>query len=289
MSLNIRLLARVGFLGPAFRSEMSSFSFLSTERDPRQTSDRDEDRATLGAAAEATLSGGEVSLLWSFIRGSIMLPEARLHLRRSWGMCSRHGAAWLIVESAFRGRYLHGPALLYDDLMQSAKNEFPKHGPWLHRRLAWRLHASRRCYLCDLGASPVASGFIREDRLRKGRDTRPWRSFLTETRRFWKSDVCGICARNGLRLPGRCRRHLCADIVAGRHLDLPDQKERVERTAARLRRYADSFGWEMRGTATSEDRAGLVAAIGWCAGWSELLALDRAPVSITAGKRSCAC
>ena len=34
-----------------------------------------------------------------------------------------------------------------------------------------------------------------------------------------------------------------------------------------------SFRWEWHGTATEENRACLIAAVGWCSGWSELLTM----------------
>jgi hypothetical protein len=49
------------------------------------------------------LPDGEIHYLWWFIQGSIMEPEMRGRLRRTWGA--------LAVEAAYRHGYLHGPAV----------------------------------------------------------------------------------------------------------------------------------------------------------------------------------
>jgi hypothetical protein len=70
------------------------------------------------------LSDGEIYFLWWFIQGSIMSPMTRKRLWNGWGMCERHAWAFIAVEAAFRGDYLMGPAILYEDLMQRALASF---------------------------------------------------------------------------------------------------------------------------------------------------------------------
>lgn len=44
------------------------------------------------------LSAAEVFQLYSFLDGSIMVPEVRHHLRAGWGFCPRHTWAHALVE-----------------------------------------------------------------------------------------------------------------------------------------------------------------------------------------------
>ena len=207
-----------------------------------------------------TLSSGEVNFLWWFIQGSIMEPDVRGSLRRGWGLCDRHTSAWLSVEAAFRHRYLHGPAVLYDDLMERAQAAFELAGPLVERRLAHHLRARGACHLCTLGLGPDSRGFIVGDRLQIGRDSSQLRAFMDETRTFWRETVCGACACSSSAV--RCRAHLCAEIEDGAVDKLDAHRSLVRCIARHIRRYNESFVWEMRGTDTVEDRAALISAAG---------------------------
>jgi hypothetical protein len=219
-------------------------------------------------AGERPFSRGEVGFLWWFIQGSIMTGEVRQAMRLGWGFCERHTCAWLVVEAAFRNGFLHGPAVLYDDLMAQALAAFDIAGPMRARRLAKRLRAGGPCLLCALEVGPDSEGFVNEARLRTGRDAGPLRRFMGECQPSWQDTVCGRCAGDG---PLRCRAHLVDDLDHGRAVDIDVQASHVRRVAQRLSRFEHSFVWERRGSATSEDRAALIAAAGWCAGWRSLL------------------
>lgn len=220
------------------------------------------------------LSEGEVNFLWWFAQGGIMDPVVRWSLRHGWGLCPRHAAGWLIVEAAFRHSYLHGPAVLYDDLMERAVAAFDLHGPWVRERVARQLHARGPCQLCAMGMTSASRGFIRPDRLQTGRDARPWCAFMARTRAYWRPQVCGICAHDGAA--ARCRRHLCEDITLG-HIDsLAPHFELAQDVARHIHRYDGSFCCDSHGSETLQDRAALVSAAGWCGGWQVLLGLDAA-------------
>lgn len=45
----------------------------------------------------------------------------------------------------------------------------------------------------------------------------------------------------------------------------------VSRISGHLGRFEHSFRWDSRGTDSAEDRGALIAAIGWCGGWGEIL------------------
>jgi hypothetical protein len=224
-------------------------------------------------AVDGELSSGEVGFLHSFMQGSIMVAEVRWALRKAWGFCPRHTAAWLKVEAAFRHRYLHGPAVLYDDLMERACAAFDLAGPGATWRLVHRLRAASPCYLCAMDIGPSSHGYIQEEPLAIGRDPTAWQAFAHETQAYWQADVCGACAGTGSSR--RCRAHLCDDLNTGRIDDIEPHRRDVLRIARHLRTYHDSFQYDKNGIDTVEDRAALVSAAGWCGGWRGLLAVDR--------------
>lgn len=234
--------------------------------------------ATSAAAAPApsqssfALSRGEVAHLLAFAQGAIMVPELRAALRRSWGLCARHAAGWLVVESALRGRYLHGPALLYADLVGRAVAAVDAQGPLAAARVARRLAAAGACPLCDAGIGAASEGLVGEARWRSCREPGAWLSFIDETRAHWCGRVCGVCDGSGRA--ARCRRHL-ADELARHAGPVPDDARTALRSlGTRIAAYDRSFGSDHRGSDTRAGRAALVEAAGWCSGWPALLALD---------------
>ena len=226
-------------------------------------------RSTLPVDAE--LSSGEVNFLFWFMQGSIMDVEVRWALRKSWGLCPRHTAAWLMVEAAFRDDYLHGPAVLFDDLMERACAAFDVRGPGTGLRLARRLRPRAACHLCAMGVNEKSQGFIPGDRLVTGRDPTAWRRFAEESRDFWSTEVCGPCS--GSASAKRCRAHLCADLTHGRGPDIDACRQDVLRIARHMSVYHNSFSWDFKDIDGVEDRAALISAAGWCSGWQGLLAL----------------
>ncbi len=215
------------------------------------------------------LSDGEVHFLWHFVQGGFMDADVRVALRRAWGMCERHAFAFLAVDAAFRHGHLHGPALVYEDLMQAALGALGPGAPSRRRAVARALRDAGPCPICALGYGPRSAGFPSDDVATRGRDLTEIRRFALATERDWRSEVCCRCAGTGGSV--RCRRHLASDLRAGRPAALEEERERVSRVAARLRRYSRSFRWELRGTDTPDDRAALVAAAGWCGGWGPWL------------------
>lgn len=220
------------------------------------------------APAEATwhLSDGEVHFLYWFIQGSIMSPETRGRLRRAWGMCPRHSIGYLLVDAAFRRGWMHGPALLYADLMEHALVAVRSCGP-LGPLLCWnRLRSRGPCLMCELHYGPHSMGHLNWEELQRGRNPDQLQTFACSTRPYWSAAVCGRCAGNGAR--PRCRPHLLAEGRAG-----PEQRQFVAYLTHHLSLYHRSFRWEYRATDTSEDRAALIGALGWCTGWRPWLAL----------------
>ena len=215
------------------------------------------------AARDLHLSDGEIHFLWHFIQGSFMDPETRTRLRRGWGMCPRHSLGFLAVDAAFRHAFPHGPAILYEDLMSQAHAAFSLSGPFRAERTGFHLRATGPCHMCDLGYGPASPGQASREILERGRNLTEIRRFALATEPYWRRAVCGRCAGNGSTR--RCRIHLREGLIAG--ADPGDHVALVQDIAHHIRRYSRSFVWELQDTETVEDRAALVAAVGWCSGW----------------------
>ncbi len=208
--------------------------------------------------------------MWWFIQGSIMSPYTRQRLRRAWGLCSRHAWGYLVVDASFRHGYLHGPVVLYEDLMQRALATFAVPGPARTIRVIKGLRDKGPCLICEIGYGPESTAQVKEERLLKGRDLTELRAFASRTEPHWRHGVCGRCLGND-GSASRCRRHLIEDWEAGARLDLSAHLDGVQEVAGRLAKYSRSFVFEKRGTATDEDRSALISAVGWCSGWRTLM------------------
>lgn len=219
------------------------------------------------------LSPGEIHFLWWFIQGSIMNPSTRTRLRRAWGMCQRHAWGWMVVEAAFRNAYMHGPAVLYEDLMVTAAPLFELRGPAQLVRLARRLKEKGPCLMCEEGYNAGSKGFVKPHIVQQGRDLTQFQRLAGRTAPFWGPSVCGRCANTDS--PLRCRIHLIEDISTGQAKDIQFHRDAFSKIVERLRRYARSFQFEFQGTRTDEDEASLIEAVAWCSGWETFLALLR--------------
>ena len=217
------------------------------------------------------LSAGELHFLWAFMDGSIMIPETRQRLRRAWGMCARHSIAWLLLETAFRPNFLHGPALLYEDIMGQAVRALQLQGPGQKLRLARRLREQGPCLMCELGYGPTSVGYPPAFVTNQGKKNEPLRTFLQATAPWWQSAICGTCSGN--QSTARCRIHLRQELLHGT-CDLEQQRALVNAIDEHIANFSRSFRWEFRGTDTIADRAGLIAAMGWCSGWEAILAVS---------------
>lgn len=216
-------------------------------------------------------SDGEIHFLYWFIQGSIMNPETRWRLRQAWGFCQRHALAHLTVEFAFRNGWVHGCAVLYEDIIGRARRAFG--GPArLSLWLVLRLRQMAPCLMCELGFGPDSPAAAPADLLVRGRQVAGLRAFALSTEPYWRPALCVHCAGQAVtpRSP-RCRPHLVTDLLARRPVDLAVQRRLVASIDASVSHYSRSFRLEFQGTDTVEDRAGLVAAIGWCSGWAEWL------------------
>lgn len=202
-----------------------------------------------------------------------MNPSTRVRLRQAWGFCQRHSWGWMVVEAAFRNSYMHGPAILFEDLMVSAARHHEIRGPVQFGRLARRLKAKGPCLMCQEGYGPVSNEFVKPNIIQQGRDLTQFRLMALRTRPFWRKAVCGSCSNTDSAM--RCRIHLIEDISKGRSVDVQFHRSSVEQIVDHIGRYERSFQFDFQNTRTDEDEAALIAAVGWCCGLETLLSLLR--------------
>ncbi|MEK6383298.1 MAG: hypothetical protein V4797_01755 [Paraburkholderia tropica] len=218
------------------------------------------------------LSDGEVDFLWWFIQGSIMDADVRARLYAHWGMCARHALGFLCVEAAFRPHLIHGSTILYNELMRRALHLLNGHGLYglVPAGVArHRLRPSAPCHMCSLGYGPESPGNAPPERLAQGRDLANARAFARENGDGWLPYVCGRCSGNGSDV--LCRTHLIESMEHEGAPALRHQAATVSAIAEHLARFEHAFRWDSRGTDSAQDRGALVASIGWCSGWSEIL------------------
>jgi len=220
-----------------------------------------------------TLSDGEVDFLWWFIQGSIMDADIRSRLYDHWGMCPRHALAFFVVEAAFRPHLVHGSTILYNALMRNAVHLVGGHGPYRFAPevlVRHKLCPTGPCHMCKLGYGPYSAGNAPPERLAQGRDFTNARMFAGENRTGWQPHVCGQCA--AVDSPVLCRAHLVEAMQREKPIPMQFHRSTVECISRHLAKFERAFRWDSRGTDTDEDRGALIAAIGWCGGWREIVA-----------------
>jgi hypothetical protein len=223
------------------------------------------------------ITEGEVNFLWSFIQGSLVNPETWNSLLGSYGFCERHAWIHMSIEMAFRDEYLLGPTILYGALIEKALNALriaPRISGYSVER---RLRPDDACLLCTLNIKEALLGACSKSRLDRGRSTQRLQTFAFDLEPLWSSRVCDACRDQdgGSKNPAKsCRKHLLADMRARRRVDLSRQQESLQELYAPLIRYQNSFLAGGR-AASNDERAALIAAIGWCSGWRPMLYLCR--------------
>lgn len=214
------------------------------------------------------LSTGEVNFLWWFIQGSLMNAPVREDLRRGWGPCERHALALLVVENALRPHYLHGPVILFHDLMKRAVAAYAYAWPLHDLRTRHALTPTRPCHFCAMGIDASTTGDLPHERYLCASDETNLRAFMAKTYEGWRSWVCPTCTG----APGSvlCRRHILEVHEAWAQGAFEDERARIGGLAEHLGRYERAFAVDYQGTDTIDDRAALIAAAGWVAGWGQL-------------------
>jgi hypothetical protein len=226
-------------------------------------------RQGIPAEARLHISPGEINSLYWFIQGGIMEPETRQALRKAWGFCERHAWVTMLVEAAFRPGFLHGPSILYEDILSRAVSAFNFSGPLQNPRLRMRLREKGPCIMCEMGYGPETKSTVRREILETGGNPTALRAFALETREYWSRTVCGRCSHDGSWQ--RCRRHLLEELTGESGYNLTRHREFLRNMFTHLVAFTRSFQWGYHNTETDEDKASLISAVGWCSGWRPLL------------------
>ncbi len=218
------------------------------------------------------LADGEVRYLAWLGAGAIDEPQEQVRLLGAWGMCQRHALGFLAVEASLNEGWMFRPAVVYDHVFDRAVRALAPRRLFERSRVAAYLLDAEPCPVCDPDTSHRAQvDSVPEEVVARGRDLAPLRRLALETRPQWEPWICGPCAGNGS--PLRCRLHLAAELRAPGGPALPEQRRLVALLSRHLRTYARSFGWANRGLDMPADRAALLGAVGWCAGWQSILGL----------------
>lgn len=200
-----------------------------------------------------------------------MDADVRSRLDAHWGMCPRHALGFFTVEAAFRPHLIHGSTILYSELMARAVRILGggRYGFAPAAIMRRRLQPGGPCHMCSLGYHADSPGNAPAQRLAQGRDLANARAFADANRAGWVPHVCGRCAGTGN--PSLCRLHLIESIAHNHGPELRAHRQTVIDITTHLGRFEHAFRWDSRDTDTDEDRGALVAAIGWCSGWQDIL------------------
>ena len=212
---------------------------------------------------------GEIHYLWWYMQGSIMNSDVRWRLRKAWGFCARHAWIALLVETSFRHLFLMGPAIVYEDIFDAAVRVINTKGPLKNLQILAGLRERGHCLLCDMASPKEKPDDIRHDLLVRGRDATELRRFAAATQDYWEEWVCGRCSESG-KWP-RCRKHLMEDAKNGKIENITKHRAMLHALKKHITAYSNSFRWELRGTATTQDMAAMIGCVGWCSGWKPLL------------------
>ena len=115
----------------------------------------------------SAVTDGEINFLWSFIQGSITVPQTGSTLLRGYGFCERHAWIHIGVEMSFRDQYLLGPTILYSELIEKSLRAIAPERIGLHS-LMRRLAAVGPCLLCALEVKNASAGACPQARLDRG-------------------------------------------------------------------------------------------------------------------------
>lgn len=204
------------------------------------------------------LTLAEVKQLYYFLDGSIMAPDVRHQLWRSWGFCARHTWAHAIVECELRLRPF-STSILYDDLARRAERRLSHR--WLPDAMKIRqLQPRGSCFTCNyvrISEGRHDPSYANRQRLVNARAEVA--RLVIEAEPSWRPRSCPVCSRGDGVV---CRMHL----LDGVSCDLSKEASALGVLAGRLGAFVKSMTW--RGPeATPEERASWVEALGWFAGW----------------------
>lgn len=163
-------------------------------------------------APPLAITDGEINFFWSFIQGSIMIPDTWRALLRGYGFCERHAWIHLGMEMAFREQYLLGPTILYAELIDKALHALQAAEKVGLQAAARRLRAVGPCFVCAQEVHDKSGGTCPQARLDRGRDCSHLREIAEKSESLWRTWLCPDCSgrQSNEQTPNHCRRHLLA-------------------------------------------------------------------------------
>jgi hypothetical protein len=225
-------------------------------------------RASASGRNVLRITDSDINSLWSY---GIVNAATWETLIGAWGFCERHAWVYLNVEMAVGRGHLFGPTIFYGVLLQEALRAFRPQRFVSRSWIVLQLRATKDCLLCNALSKHQPRRAPWRPHLDQARNTSKLCSFALAVTPQWRNWVCARCVdQEG---ENRCRRHLLADISAGKPANFSAQQAMLQQLAAQIAHYERSFTPKFHESATDEDRAALIAAIGWRSGWAPLLGL----------------
>jgi hypothetical protein len=224
------------------------------------------------------ISDGEVNCILGFIHDGSIAAEPWHQLMGAWGYCERHAWTSVAIEMSVLEGFISRSAFLYFDLLRQAVTVLAPRQPRSLRVAARRLAERNPCMICEI--NPRRRGWLSEAELAKAKDQTRLRKFAEALAPLWVGNCCPQCLGDAETRGRLCRRHLDAAIKAGQSVRLDDDFRHLTSLLPQVEAFAKSFMWGYGGSDRPENRAALISAIGWCSGWSSLVALvglDLAP------------
>jgi len=220
-----------------------------------------------------SITNGEVNFLWWFIQGSIMNSDTWARLMNSYGFCERHAWIHLSIETSFRDRFLLGPTILYQGLLDKALHSMRPPRISAYSRIR-DLRATDACMLCAMNIPESPAVMAPASRLDRGRDVGALRRFVSGLETLWRGYLCNLChtQKSNVHIETLCRRHLLSHMRQRKALNIAGQRELLNGLYEGVTRYQNSLAAGGK-AASDQDRAALIGAIGWCSGWRPLLAM----------------
>jgi hypothetical protein len=208
--------------------------------------------------------GPDRSMFAQVLYESISVDSARKAMEDSWGLCARHAYGLLLAAAVDERRLGYATAVLYVDLLEQALAAMTTTGALAALRARSRLRTRGVCPICSSG---LATDIDRADGAPLA-GAGELRELMQASRGEWSPLACPECL--GTKGGTLCREHLRTALPLA---SLAEARASVGNMVRKLIAYSRSFRGEGDPGPTDGERAGLVAALGWCAGWGELAAV----------------
>ncbi len=181
--------------------------------------------------------------------------------RSPWGLCEEHAVGLLVASVADERCVGELVAAAYMQILEEVLASLTGSGVLAGIRARQRLKKDQDCPFCALDHPLPKVGDSRMHKLQ---------TLLQASELFWTPFACPRCLdtnRGSL-----CREHLQSALPFA---PLPSVRASLGGIGRRLIAYSRALQDDVPSGPGDEERAGLFAAIGWCAGWRALAAVWR--------------